>query len=704
MGWKLAAVTCVTGIGFKHPEADVKNVFVTAYALGIAAVAASAGVAHGQIADRYWGLRMIGVYKAREAGFTGAGVRIGVMDEGIQFDHPEFADRWQDGVNGDGSPYGPPALHGTHVAGTVLGRTTGVAPGALLYGMNWNVGTGHVAFANGYRWGLANGVRIFNNSWGTQLVDPVTGLRRSLTIEETSRADIEAGAGLLLDAYYDIAAAGGVQIFSTGNSARPQPGVQAGIPYYFPDLQPHWIAVTSVGPSGDIASYAELCGVAASWCIAAPGGDGPNGSDDAIWSSAPGSSYYSINGTSMASPHVTGVMAVAAEMFPEASAPDLAQLVLQSATDIGAPGIDPVFGWGLLNLANIVSSVDPATAGSFANAAWSRFSTLGHVGQALRQRLGLPVAAGSGGGTDLGLMGYAAADSMSARGSISITDPALPGVWAMPVLGSASIAAGPSSRSAASWTAGLLAGADLIVNDTTLFGIAGGYTNTRLTSGGATDEGSADTFHLGLYGEWNNASGWFVQGTAQAAIFGQSLTRRAIAGAGGAVTPVGNLRLTGTGLEADIRAGREFALANAMTISPFVGATMRWQNTGAATETGAGIFGLTVPAAAYQQFEFGPGLRWASAPIRTERSTLQLKADVAYSRLAGDATYGTRVELLGRPINARSASIGRDIVRVGAHVNVTSLSGKYTGFAGYNGAFQRNATAHTFAAGLRASF
>lgn len=666
--------------------------------IGLSASVAIVGLAQAQVIDdRLWGLRMIGVEQARQAGFTGAGVKIGVMDDGIQLDHPEFADRWQDGFNVDGTPYGPAALHGTHVAGTILGRNVGVAPGALLYGINWDADPSDMGFARGYIWGLENGVRIFNNSWGLQ------DAGRTITVLEVSREDYEAGSPVLLAALRESARAGAVQVFSTGNAAQSEPGVMAGLPYLFPELQPNWLAVTAVGPSGTIASYAERCGVAANWCLAAPGGDGPNGSDDAIWSSVPGSLYDSINGTSMATPHVTGAMAIGAEMFPNATAPQLAQLVLQTATDIGAPGIDAIYGWGLLNVGNMLSTIEPATAGSFANAAWSRSAALDHVGQAMRQRMGLSPAPQASRSADLALMGYASVGAQSS-GGIGVSNPVVSGVWAMPIFGTASIAAGPSSRSARSNTAGFLLGADLIQSGAAQLGVVAGYTNTRLTTGGSADNGSSDNLHLGIYGDWKN-NGWFVEGTAQATMFGQTLTRHTIAGAGGtSATPVGRTRLSGNGVEADLRVGHDFELANSMTLSPFIAATARWQSTNAARETGAGVFSLNLPASTYGRFEAGPGIRWASAPVQMTSGTLRVKTDLSYARLMGNNAHLTNVELLGRTIAGSSAAVGRDILRVGAHANIVGNGGRFTGFAGYNGTFQRNANAHTFGGGLRVSF
>lgn len=670
----------------------------------LSASVATVSLANAQAIDeRLWGLRMIGVDQARDAGFTGAGVKIGVMDNGSQADHPEYADRWQDGVSIDGTVYAGTGDHGTHVAGTILGRNVGVAPEALLYSINWAVpGQSDRNFAQALRWGLDNGVRIFNNSWGS-----VDENDRTITILEVSREFLEAQSPDMLRAYHEAAEAGAVQIFSTGNWGQPQPGVMAGLPYFFPDLQASWLAVAAVGPTGTIASYSELCGLAADWCLAAPGGDGPldrEDHDDGIWSSVVGGGYASYNGTSMAAPHVTGAMAIAAEMFPNATAPELAQLVLQTATDIGAPGIDAVYGWGLLNVGNMVSTIDPGTAGSFANAAWSRSAALGHVSQAMRQRLSVSGGNQASGSADMMLMGYAAGGGSMGSGGARVTNPVVPGVWAMPIFGTASIAAGPSSNSARSNTAGVIVGADLINGDTFQFGVAGGYTNTRLTTAGSDDQATADNFHLGAYGEWKE-NGWFVEGTAQAAFFGQTLTRHSIAGAvGTSATPIGRTRLSGSGVEADLRAGHEFELANGMSLSPFIGAMARWQNTNAASETGAGIFGLDAQASSLRQFEVGPGLRFSSAPMPMNTGVLRVKADASYGRLMGDNAYLTNVELLGRTIAARSAALGRDVLRVGANVNFASDGGRLSGFAGYSGAFQRNANAHTVGAGLRLSF
>lgn len=684
------------------------KLMTTASVLAFGAVVASANLAHAQIDERLWGMSMIGVEKAWAQGFRGNGVVVGVMDDPAQFDHPEFADRWLDGFNVDGTPYGPVGdhFHGTHVTGTVAGRNVGVAPGSLIYGINWAIAAqADASFAEGFRWATSQGVRVLNNSWGATMDDPITGKKRSRTVLDITAEEFERYNPATLQALRESVSVSAdvIQVFSTANDYMTQPGVMAGLPYFFPELQSNWIAVTAIGPTGSIASYAQHCGLAAAWCMTGPGGDGDSGTNDAIWSAWPGSLYNSINGTSMAAPHVTGAVAIAAEIFPHASGAELTQLVLQTATDIGEPGIDPIYGWGLLNIGNIVDTIDPSTAGTFANAAWARFATMGHVSDMLRHRSLTPPLANYSGGTGAELLGYATADPISTRGSMTISGTVKPDIWVAPVYGTASIAPSSKSVSAINTVGGLMVGADILSAPHTRFGLALGYTNARLDSGNVADRGNADTFHLGAYGGWDSG-GWFATGTGQAAFFNQTIERHAIAGTSGiSFTPAGRSRLSGTGLDLSVQAGHRFDVSGRFTISPYVAFAARWQSTSATHEAGAGIFGLTLPAASYNQFEAGPGLRVDAAPIQLDNGTLRIAGDISYARLGGDTNNATSSTLLGRVIEGHSAEPGPDILRVGAEFNL-SLSENHDWFALYRGAFQQRATSHTLGAGVKVRF
>lgn len=625
-------------------------------------------------ATQLWNLEMIGLPLALEQGFTGEGFTIGIFDGPVEFNHPEFAGRWKAGLGADGGPYGPAEGHGTHVAGTAAGTNVGVARGALIVGIDLETPE-----PEGYRFGLAQGVRAFNNSWSYEWSPNV-----DITTDDVDADILKEEFPETLAAFAAVDAAGVIQVFATGNAGFDQPAWTAGFPHFFPEYQPLWLAVTAVGPDRTLAEYANACGVAAEWCLAAPGGALVyDGSNDAVWSAWPGRQYQSIFGTSMATPAVTGTIAITAQIFPAAKGPELTQMVLQTATDLGAPGVDPVFGWGLLNIGNIVNTINPATAGTYANAAWARFDAIGHTTTAIRQGLTLPMA-----------------DDEAANGFYKMPS----GVWITPIYGQSRINDGPRSRSARSETRGALIGVDILENAKSRFGLTGGYTETQLSTRGAADHGKAESFHLGVYGSFDR-EGWYGEGSAQIAWFDQALTRHEIFGAQGTSrTPIGESNYRGNTIGADARLGYAFSLSGGSTLSPYAALTPTWQKSKSFSEDGAAIFSLDVPSNSLNQFTLSPGLSWLSVPIITERATVHFKTDIAYARMSGDLNHATDVTLLGRTIQGRTAEIGRDVLQMGGQINLTGASERFSGFIAYNGAFQQRAVSHSALAGLRIAF
>lgn len=126
----------------------------------------------------------------------------------------------------------------------------------------------------------------------------------------------------------------------------------------FSDVSGYVIAVASLDKDNSISAYSNLCGVAAQWCISAPG--------SRIYSTWPLDlkpdqqktvGYFTISGTSMAAPHVTGAAAVLRQAFPFLKAPEIAQTLFTTATHLGeGPADTPndVYGWGLLNLGKAI--------------------------------------------------------------------------------------------------------------------------------------------------------------------------------------------------------------------------------------------------------------------------------------------------------------------------------------------------------------
>jgi len=100
------------------------------------------------------------------------------------------------------------------------------------------------------------------------------------------------------------------------------------------DLQNYLLAVGSVDSDNNKSSFSNLCGDVANYCLVAPG----RGINSPIHTF--NSAYDSYNGTSMATPMVSGVAAILRSAWPHLTAADTAQILLQSATDLGASGVD----------------------------------------------------------------------------------------------------------------------------------------------------------------------------------------------------------------------------------------------------------------------------------------------------------------------------------------------------------------------------
>ncbi|RZJ78909.1 MAG: autotransporter domain-containing protein, partial [Brevundimonas sp.] len=306
------------------------------------------------------------------------------------------------------------------------------------------------------------GVRIMNNSWGW---DFYIG-------DGFSKAEILEGLPGQIAAFRNMAAADGIMIFSTGNEEQAQPNLQSGMPFYVPELQAHWLAVTAVGPTGEIASYANHCGLAAEWCLAAPGGEVTTGDfgdqivSDGTNGGLGGSGLDIKAGTSMAAPHVTGAVAIARQMFPNAPASGLTRLVLATATDLGETGLDDVYGWGLLNLENMASVLDAEAGSVFANGAWAADEGQSALIETLTGRL---IAGGPAG---------AWASVLGAHGEHDAT---------------------PDAYGADADTFGVVAGYDMAATETTRIGAALSMTRTDFDEDGLDNGGRVDALTLSGY-------------------------------------------------------------------------------------------------------------------------------------------------------------------------------------------------------------
>jgi len=297
-----------------------------------------------------WGLPMISAQYAYMLGVDGSGVLVGVVDSGMA---PGIRELQGQVIGGYDYVTQSPNLidangHGTAVASIIAARRDGigiegVAPGAKIISARILDEDGTMAIDDpivGKAWSdlMDRGVRIVNNSWG--LSDAITSA--------TTR-DIENYMPNMLSAARQTVGRGGLMIFATANEGMNQPSVDSGLPWLFPELERGWLAVTAVDWDGQLASYANACGVAKNWCLAAPGGDVYG-----LKVATPDGGYALDIGTSFAAPHVAGTAALVWQMFPYMTTDQVRQVLLGTATDIGPPGVDDYYGYGLLSAGRAV--------------------------------------------------------------------------------------------------------------------------------------------------------------------------------------------------------------------------------------------------------------------------------------------------------------------------------------------------------------
>ncbi len=258
---------------------------------------------------------------------TGSGVRVGVLDTGLDLTHREFYGRILAAKSFvDSEPTAADAQgHGTHVAGIIAaaadGRMTqGVAPGATLIpvkvmGAN---GSGSTAIlGQGMSYAIGNGARILNMSF-------------SWNGAPAAVADFQSavGKGALL-----VAAAG-----NTGAANPDWPARYAKETWANGQI----IAVGSVNANNAMSSFSNRAGDAMDFYLVAPG--------ENIASTYKNGQYAYMSGTSMATPAVSGAAALLMQYWPKLNANQVAGILFKSATDLGALGVDAVYGRGLLNL------------------------------------------------------------------------------------------------------------------------------------------------------------------------------------------------------------------------------------------------------------------------------------------------------------------------------------------------------------------
>jgi subtilisin family serine protease len=271
-----------------------------------------------------WGLAAYRVPEQWKA-TRGQGVRVAVLDTGVDADHPDLIGAVEDACDFTGSPHGTNDAqgHGTHVAGTIGARRNergviGVAPECrlLVAKVLGDDGSGTSdEVARGIDWAVGADADVLSLSLGSP--------DASVAIEKAIERAVVAGRFV---------------ICAAGNDGRDDA-------VNYPARWESTIAVGAVDRFGQLARFSSR---GPELDICAPGAD--------VLSTFPDGRYAKLSGTSMATPFVTGIVALMLAKHrahggatPVRSNRELREHLRRTATDAGPVGHDPAFGFGLID-------------------------------------------------------------------------------------------------------------------------------------------------------------------------------------------------------------------------------------------------------------------------------------------------------------------------------------------------------------------
>lgn len=246
------------------------------------------------IQNNEWPLELIGAPRSWDHS-TGDGVRVAVLDTGIDYQHSLIRDRFTpnkgyDFINDTNQPLDDNG-HGTHVAGSIAAHQFGVAPHATLYALKFldmNGWGGEVDLLRALEWCYDNNVDVVNGSFGSMYPSAA----------EQAACELLTNNNTLV-----IAAA--------GNGASSD--------YSYPASYENVISVAAVDKNKAHAWFSQTNDQVN---ISGPGVD--------VRSIYPGEQYKTLSGTSMATPHVAGAAALAFALNPDA---DYVRDLLQTTSE-----------------------------------------------------------------------------------------------------------------------------------------------------------------------------------------------------------------------------------------------------------------------------------------------------------------------------------------------------------------------------------
>ena len=390
-----------------------------------------------------WGLSSINASTAYAMGVTGSSVKIGVVDSGTALHHSEMSgDRWHNVTttgkysstgtrypNGNGPTtnakfpngnghhdnfvagqdfnisgeyeHGVSDQHGTHVSGTIGANRDGVGMHGVAWGsqmyvastggydsMTYGPNQDYGYFKAAYEGLLKQGVRIINQSWGSNrnhgypgatgnntkpggTIDWSTTMPTLADCEQAWYHFDQIGHKTFVDAASELALKNDVIfVWTNGNGSNKSPYTRALLPYFNPEIEGQWLAVAMSNypkPEGEkdnpaynhIAGWSGHAGFAKWWTITAPGAEVNSSIVDletGKTTDKDGNPLYGYkSGTSMAAPYASGALALVMDRYGYMTANQARDVLLTTATteqdgDVMSDKPNEKEGWGYVNM------------------------------------------------------------------------------------------------------------------------------------------------------------------------------------------------------------------------------------------------------------------------------------------------------------------------------------------------------------------
>ncbi len=298
------------------------------------------------------------------AGITGTGATIAIIDTGIDIDSPEFVGRVHPGSADVAGNRGVNAEddHGTNVAMVAAAARDNTGIVGIAFGADILALRADEPGSCAVQTPAALDGCLFDDR------DIAAGVDRAVSLG-AKVINLSLGGGspsrVVTDAVARAAAAGVVIVVSAGNDGD---STDAGIDPNQPDPfasgllaagGANVIIVGSVTESGNFSSFSNRAGNNAQSFLSARGEEiccvYDNG-ELLVTTAANGDRFVTvISGTSFAAPQVAGAVALLAQAFPNLTGREIVEILLNSARDAGAAGVDAIYGQGILDIARAFS-------------------------------------------------------------------------------------------------------------------------------------------------------------------------------------------------------------------------------------------------------------------------------------------------------------------------------------------------------------